>query len=310
VAALHAALNDRTRRPPLARALMQADLWSAHDGFVSIPQQRLSLSSRATLDEVTTLIARLIGHISLTRDEIAALPDNYRDAQRSMDLPDLFRDGGDWLEFIWTPLRMHDHEAHHRRAARIMIRPRVRPPDVSLFLSALRDEHPVRSVSAAALVEQLLLIDRTGRVVPSPIVQKVEIRTFGDPGGVSLLNSVRTLEVSRRRILSDPSTGGFVPFDDTAEAYLPVAGNDYGFATPHRPQRGSEPTMTTLHVRCTACHGPDNTALMSLRFAGPPESLPPVRTLRQPNDEHARAVASAKQARDDYKRLVAAAFPR
>jgi hypothetical protein len=99
-----------------------------------------------------------------------------------------------------------------------------------------------------------------------------------------------------------------VRFDDGEEAYLTVSGNDYGFATPAQPLN-SEPTVTTMRVRCGACHGQDGFHAMSfaLTDAG---TLPPPRALPQPNDERARAVAAAKEQRDDFKRLVAAAFSR
>jgi hypothetical protein len=189
-----------------------------------------------------------------------------------------------------------------------MVRPAARPAETAAFLSALRHQYPLRSASGVALVEQLLLIDRTGHVVPSPLVQDVQVRTFNDPGGPGRSTVVSQFELSRRQILSDPASGGFVRFDDRAEAYLTVAGNDYGFASPALPLN-SEPTITTLRVRCNACHGGDGFHFMSFSIVGE-EQLPPPRALPQPNDERVRVVAAKKEARDDFKRLVALAFPR
>jgi len=310
VGALTAALNDRAPRSPLARALMQADLWSAYDGltvaagFVS-PMVARARGASPALDEVNGLIATLIGRIALTQSEIDSLPDNYARARQSMPLPDLFNGRGDWIEFVFSPIRMHDQEMQYRKAARIMVRPAGRPSDAAAFLSALRQQYPLRSASGVALVEQLLLIDRTGRVVPSPLAQDVQIRMFNDPAGPGRSTVVSEFELSRRRMLSDPASGGFVRFDDRAEAYLTTSGNDYGFASPAAPLN-SEPTITTLRVRCNACHGADGFHLMSFSLVSE-EGIPPPRALPQPNDERVTAVARAKEARDDFKRLIEAA---
>lgn len=313
VRALTAALGDRTPRTPLARALMQADLWSAYDGLAGVatslrPMVERSRAAAPALDEVSGLIATLIGQIALTRAQIAALPDNYGRARQSMTLPDVFNGRGEWIEYVFSPVRMHDEETQYRKASRIMVRPVDRHAGTAAFLSALRHQFPLRSASGVALVEQLMLIDRTGHVVPSPLVQDVQLRTFIDPAGPARSTVVSEFELSRRRILSDPASGGFVRFDDRAEAYLAVSGNDYGFASPARPLH-SEATITTLHVRCNTCHGGDGFHFMSFAIVGE-ERLPPPRALPQPNDERARMVAEKKESRDDFKRLVAAAFRR
>ena len=308
--ALNAALADATPRTPLARALMQADVWSAHDVIAEMLRERrdLDAGTRAAADEAETLIARLIGRLALTRAEIAALPDTYAQARRSLALPDLFRGGGDWLEVAWTTFHLHENAAHQRRAARVLMHPAARPANVPAFLANAVSEHPLRSFSAVALVEQMMLVDRSGRVVASPIARNVQLRTFTPAAdGAFRSSAVSELELSRRKILANPSGVGFLRFDDAADAYLPTAGNDYGFASPALPQ--SEPTISTLRLRCSGCHGPDGTHIVSFSVAGPAE-LPPPRALPQPNDERVRAVAVAKEARDDFKRLTAAAFGR
>ena len=57
-----------------------------------------------------------------------------------------------------------------------------------------------------------------------------------------------------------------------------------------------------------ACHGPEGGGFMTFNLiSGPGVPLPPVVRLRQPNDDRARHVAAAKEARDDFRRLVEAA---
>lgn len=309
--ALQAALADPRPRVPLARALMQADLWSAYDVLAATQKERardLDAQAAAAADQARRLIATLIGRLALTSSEIASLPDNYERARQAFALPDLFRDNGEWLEVAWAPFHVHEDASDNRRATRVLMRPGARPGNVPAFLAAAAREYPPKSLAAVALVERMMLVDRSGRVAASPLTRTVQLRTFtrsadGTPGPAS----VSELELSRRRILADASSGGFVRFDERAEAYVTTAGNDYGFASPSFPQ--TEPTISTLRVRCTACHGADNTLVVSFSVHDP-KVLPPPRALPQPNDERVTAVARAKEARDDFTRLVAAAFPR
>ena len=128
--------------------------------------------------------------------------------------------------------------------------------------------------------------------MPTPIVSDVQIRAFTRGGRGTLLSTAASeFELSRRRALSDPSSSSFVRFDDEAEAYLSVAGNDYGLATPaFGPAGQTQPIIGTLRARCSQCHGRDGAHIMSFA-AIDPERLPPPRALPQPNDERARAAA-------------------
>jgi hypothetical protein len=307
--ALNAAFEDPTVRTPLARALMQIDLWSAYDPLSAIADQpQRDAREKARAADLTALLAKMIRRIALTPAEAAALPNNYEDARRSTPLPDLFRPGGEWLEVVWAPFHVHDEEANHRRFARVYMRPVSRPSDITSFLTAATRQYPQTAFSAVALVMRAMVVDTSGHVVPTPIVSDVQIRAFTRDGRGALLSTASTeYELSRRRILSEPSRGGFLRFDDRAEAYLAVAGNDYGFATPaFGPVGQTQPTVSTLHTRCNQCHGANGSHIMSFAVQDP-DRLPAPRALPQPNDERARAVAQQKEARDDFKRLIEAA---
>jgi hypothetical protein len=65
-------------------------------------------------------------------------------------------------------------------------------------------------------------------------------------------------------------------------------------------------TVATLRTRCSACHGATNVGIFSFA-AQEPERMPPPRILAQPNNDRAAFVAAEKAARDDFKRLMAAA---
>jgi hypothetical protein len=304
VAALDGALADRTDRSPLARVLMQVDLWSAFDPLEAIQDGHDTAAARQAAGELTARLAKLIGRVALAPKEIGALANNYEAARRAEPLPDLFNPGGPWIEIVWGQDRMHDAEEQFRRSSRVFVRPIVRPPDTAAFLKTITTGPQPPVLAATALVMQVVAIDRSGRAVPTPLIRDVQIRTFARDTSGAVTASMSEYELSRRRLLSNPSDG-FLQFDDRAEAYLATAGNDYGFATPDLAAR-KPPTIATLHTRCLLCHGPDGAHVMSFAVTDP-ALMPQPRALPQPNDERARYVAQKKEARGDFTRLVALA---
>jgi hypothetical protein len=135
--ALQYALHEKEAAPRsrVARALMQSDLWAAHD-LLFIPllqadEKELGERRRNLVD----LLARLIRKIALTTEEIKSLPDNYA-AMRQQALPDLFRKESGWMEVQWFPGRQHDADSGYRRVSRIFLKPAHPPSDVQKFLDA------------------------------------------------------------------------------------------------------------------------------------------------------------------------------
>lgn len=310
--ALNDAYNEHAVRPALHRALMQSDLWSAYDALardVGIAGARPSDARREQAAALLPRLARLIGKLALPADEIARLPDNYA-AARSANaaLPDLFAADGPWMEVVRSPHRMHDDAADFRRASRVFIRPVRRPDSESRFLGRVGDQRDVSEIAATALVMQLLVVDSKGQVVPTRLVSDAQIRTFARDGRGALRGDVDEYELSRRRLIDAPSSGGFVHFGGTDPAYLPLAGNDYGFATPARDSHGeTAPILATLATRCSACHGPNGATFMTFNLIPAPDgSLPPIVRLHQPNDDRGRDVAARKETRDDFRSLLEA----
>jgi hypothetical protein len=309
--ALAAALSEHTPRSSLARALMQMDLWSAFDRLASVERVRGPARSPMHITRASalrSLIARMIGRIALTPTQIAALPDNYEAARRTLSLPDAFHGAADWLEVAWADFHMHEQEADQRRVTRAFMRPAGKPSDVSSFLKAATREFPPNRFDAVALVTRAMLLDSSGRVVASPLATDIQVRTFSRDGRGTVVSAKAVQhELSRRRLLSNAASGGFVTFADQAEAYLPSAGNDYDFATPVFGTSGpAAAVISTLRERCGGCHGRVGIGIASFSVMDP-EALPPPRALPQPNTERARAVAAAKESRDDFKRLIEAA---
>jgi hypothetical protein len=306
VRALDAALAEPQMRPAIDRALMQSDLWSAFDVLSSLAHARgVDAPSRLLASPLLDRLARLIAKIALTRAEIERLPDNYAAARRSGAVPDLFAPAGPWIEVEWGKERMHDgsESSAYRQAARVFVRPL---PSLygRLLLLALAEQRP--ATTAVALVRQMMLVDRDMRVVPAPVIVEAQVRTFDrDAAAAHVSTTFEEFELSRRVMRGRPTGGGFVRFDGRAPAYLAVAGNDYGFATPELVGMDvGAPVLGTLRTRCNGCHGPDGSHLMSFSLVGG-DTLPPPIAFTQPNDIRVRYVAAKKEERPEFAHLVA-----
>jgi hypothetical protein len=303
--ALTDALQERADRTPLARASMQSDAWAAYDilfrKYGSGYENKEGEGRRARRDKLLGLLAKLIRRLALSSKEIEALPDNYAAAASAHHLPDLFAPDSAWMEVRRGTGREHDYVADSRRAARVFIKPAKPPRDVDEFLSGLRDARGFTpQLSAVALVTQNLLIDDTGKVVPSPLTYEVQLRTFvKDEKAQSVHTDLQQYEVSRRLLLSEPKTGGFVASDDKAPAYLPMACNDYGFAG---NSQAGQPVLVSLRTRCMHCHGEQVATVITFGTVQKPPP-PPVVRLRPTDNDCARDVARLKLESSDFKAL-------
>ena len=314
LATLHGVQRTAASRPPLARALMQADLWSAFDMVHALT--RIRRASEATgcvapqpgrrqqeYDRAETLLSFLattMRALALSRDEIARLPDTYSVAAKRLGLPDLLGNRTGWMEIRWFPRRSHDDAAGYRRASRVFARPAARPDDEAAFLTRLCGQQGDArgALDSVALLTQLLLVATDGTVVPSSIAFDVQFR--GSAGAVP------EYELSRRRLLSSPATGGLVPVEADTPAYMPSAGNDFSFATP--PRLDAEPVIAPLATRCSVCHGTAAGVGQLRSFSkilAPGLAVPPVVRLTSDRNVHAEDVAGHKMEMDDFKSLRA-----
>jgi hypothetical protein len=309
VAALDGVRRTASSRPGVARALMQADLWSAYDMLHTIlaprPGRRAADAGERELRARTLLplIATTMRALALSEKEIAALPDTYSAAVRQLGLPDLLGNRSGWIEIRWLPQRIHDTAAGHRRATRVFLRPAQPPKDERAFLNQFRahqGDH-LSALDSVALLIQLLLIRSDGTVVPSPITYEAQFRgNAARIGGVE----IPQYELSRRLLLTSPSTGGLVGLEANAPAYLPMAGNDFSFAT--APRLDGDPVLAPLSRKCAMCHGagPGVGTLMTFsvhkKRDGP---MLQVDRLVSAQNLHAGEVAKRKMALEDFKVL-------
>ena len=295
--ALRDAQNDRTGRSPLARALMQSDLWSAFDILDAYPADRFSEQPDVPLG----MLAQLIKKVALTPSEVDALPDNFSLSVRKYGLPDIFRPSSGWLEVQWFTHRDHDEAASFRRVSRVFVKPA--PPtggDTQEFLDSLRGygNNPVPVLDGVAIVNQLLLIDNRGNLRPSAITTDAEFRFFPKASdGTPNPTEIQQYELSRRLILKNGAAAGFVVEGNDAPAYLPGAGNDLRFA--------STPMLVKLRTRCAACHGSDlNLVLTFASHIAPTRSTTHVKQLDPASHAEADFVMSQKVNQQNWKDLL------
>lgn len=295
---------------PLARALMQSDLWATYDLLHATVRDGAGPSAEAVerrqrTEHLLTLLAHAIGTVALSRSEISALPDTYEGARRAHALPDLFNPKSGWMEIRWFPTRMHERAVDSRRAVRVFLKPVRTPDDEQAFLNRFRTAHGGHAgpLEAVALLIQTLLVSNDGSVVPSPITYEVQIRRF-DPARSSRGARVVQYELSRRQLLQAPESGGFTTLDEEAPVYLPIAGNDFSFAT--RPALDAEPLLVPLRRRCQACHDANSERLITFAMTTAPDRpAPEVERLDPSENRHGREVAERKATLDSWRSLKA-----
>jgi hypothetical protein len=299
--ALNEALRESRVRSPLARALMQADLWAAYD-HVYLAQAQNKVA-RERKEKLLDLLARMIKKLALTRPEIAALPDNFAAARFGFAL---FAPEGGWIEVEHHPRRAHERNTDYRRVARVFLKPRGRVTDRRTWLTIMRDGNgSPRGLEAAALVTQLLLIDTEATIVPTSLTYEVQTRSFTyRDNELSTKVDVAEAELSRKRLLLEARDGGLRRMGTRTPALLPRAGNDYGMPFPtDDPPGPGPPVLVPLPFRCDACHGESPGTVFTLQ-KGINREAPPIRPLDTRKNEHAQSVIERKINREDFKLLI------
>lgn len=313
VSALQDALNDTTPRTPVARALFQSDLWSAYDilHWDLFPQDQGTILDTHK-HVISDLLARLIKKIALTPQEIESLPDNYAVASAHFSLPDLFSPTSDWIELQWFVGRAHDVQAEFRRVSRVLVKPAHPPQSRQKFLESLRDQHgnATSDLAGAVILIQPLLIGSDGHLAASHLTTDVEVRLFQwSADGKLQKTDIHTYELGRSVILCFPETGGLVVRDENSPVYL-SAGGSYGFAESAfrpsgAPEESKTPLVVKLRTRCSFCHGPELTGLMSFEITTPSNlPNPPVKVLDQSAHQAAQNVMKMKYSRAEWRSLA------
>jgi hypothetical protein len=312
--ALHEALDEQDNgkanvpRSLIARALMQSDLWAAHDIFFNplLPADEKELGERRRV--AIDLLARLIRKFAPTPAEIKSLPDNYSSAMRHHPLPDLFRKNSGWIEVQWFPGREHDNQAGYRRVSRIFLKPTHPARNMQKFLNARprQNETPATDLDGVALVMQLLVIDTRGNVRPTKLTTDVEVRRFERTSeGTFKRTAIQVCEISRKIFLRDPGLGGLVEEEESSPAYV----GGHSFASNYFPigigqfQVGP-PVQIKLRTRCAMCHRDSNLTQVRTFSTVMPPHPPRVKQLDPAANQEADFDIAAKRKRDDFQSLL------
>jgi hypothetical protein len=308
--ALQDALHENGSRALVARALMQSDLWSAHDilfvPFLPADEKTLGGRRRIAVD----LLAQLMRKVALTPEEIKELPNNYSDANKQYPLPDLFHQESGWIETQWFPDRQHDRDAGYRRVSRIFVKPSHPPLGVQMDVQKFLDARPGQNAAdldGVALVMQLLLIDTMGNLHPTSLSNDIRLIHYGRASdGSYKKTSVQVWELSRKSLLHDPQSGGLMAQDENFPSY---AVQNYNFANNYYETAGGQthvgpPVQVRLRTRCAACHQNNNlTQVRTFAIAVPPHP-PRVRQLDPTANEEAEFDITQKKKRKDFQELL------
>ena len=198
-------------RDPVRKALLERNLWAVFDWSVSSDGDH-AVERR----ELQIRLAEVLRRLALTTGEIKSLPDNYAQAvtsgafateydpanrNRPFLPPDLLQPHGPWvcIKGDWKPVaENHVAEVSGRSRFFVFVRlPQGRQATLDYFQSlwnvaepwAAGELDPTRGSlnpklpqfpigTQVALLRQMMLFDRNGALVPTPITESVQIRVY------------------------------------------------------------------------------------------------------------------------------------
>lgn len=279
--------GERLVADPLKRAVFQHDLWAVFDWLASNSEGDKTPARTALMQRVARVIRRVAltkSQIDALPDTYAAavasgtFVDRGDRSQQGPLLPrDLFEAAGPWIAVGGTQPIAPQHAGELGRSAFIVLwsvpggsantaaylrklwdfpQPYVvdqsfqLPRDGELRVKPNPALPAVPDGTRIALVRKMMLIDNTGAIVPSAVVQSIQLRAF--PG-----RQFSEIQMSRADLFAGragglrmigPDEGGFLTFSSK------------GLDTFERNERGSAPgpvrTRPVL-AGCTNCHQVD-----------------------------------------------------
>ena len=286
--------GERLISDPLKRAVFQHDLWAVFDWLASV-----SNGDTATRSALMRRVARMMRRVALPRRTIDALPDAYAAAVASggfadASLPrDLFSSTGPWVSVGGRQPIVPQHTAELGRSTFTVL---WNVPGGSVetvkYLQTLwnfpepfvADEMfqfarngevraklnpalpPIPEGTRIALVRKMLLIDDSGAIVPSDLIESIQLRGF--PG-----QAFSELKMSRAALFAGTSGGlRVVSADERDFITFSAQGVD--------PFEHASETASFTHREldgCISCHHvnfePATATVLSLRQMLRPDSL-------------------------------------
>ncbi len=181
---------------PIHRALLQRHLWTVFDATVPRSHRRPK-SFMERRQSVQRVLAALIQRLALSQKEIKTLPDTLTATLKSGKYPQKY-DPKDRLkpflpsdlytkESSWICLgKVNDYDSDHAAMAkwRSAFFQFIRLPDgrkaSEEYIKKLNKREQFPAGTQFALIGQALLIDDKGNIVPSPIINSIQLRTYLD----------------------------------------------------------------------------------------------------------------------------------
>jgi hypothetical protein len=261
-------------RDPLKRAMFQRDLWAVFDWAASrsepFASQRQALMTR---------LAQIIRKVALSREEILSLPDNYtleiEEETFPADVP-IDNSGAAFLpsdifhpERAWVPIGREGgpvamtHTESFPFFGRSVFLVYVRWPggrEASLkFIESLNTGlPPVPAVGLdLALARRMMLIDESGDLTLSPLVESIQLRHF------SSRRHFHDFELNRVRLLGGKGGGLALKTD----LFMLFMGHGDVFEFPDIPEM-----QAAIPEICKACHFEYPRSIIS--YSRDPFSLP------------------------------------
>jgi hypothetical protein len=278
--------GERAVEDPLKRAILQRDLWAVFDWTASnddLPEQRRELESR---------LAVAIHRLALTPEQIRALPDTYDAAVATKRFasaydprnpgepflpPDLFRSDGQWVclsAHSGEPTALQHFYFSGRSGFLVFMRlpggrdatlayiERLRssgqPPLLGDFLNLALPQFPVGT--HVALVRQLIVVDSTGKMVPTKLTESVQLRVYHaiTPGKryMNYINGPSShdqdffeFRMSRPELFAGRN-GGLVAVGPTETEFATFNSHGMDAFDPASPLEG----QNVILKRCGGCH--------------------------------------------------------
>ena len=205
---------ERALADPLKHAILQHDFWAVFDWAAARDEEDVQF--RRERNELCLRLAEAIRRLALTAQEIRALPDNYSaavaagqfattyepgDSRRAFLPPELFRPDGPWV-CLSAHLEEPTAIVHFTGRSRFLVFLRLPGPRAATleYLEKLRasgepplvpdSSHPPSSTllnqrlpqfpvgTQVALVRQMILIDREGKLMSTPLTDLIELRGY------------------------------------------------------------------------------------------------------------------------------------
>ena len=216
--------GQRLITDPLMRAVFQHDLWAVFD-WLATTNDRYPPETRHPREtgELQVRLAKVIKSVALTKNQINALPSNFRAAVASKAFsarydpehntraflpPEMDEPAGPWVtinSFVEPVAIPHAREFSSSAFAVMINLPGGRnatiaylkklwdfpeafvadttfPAERRLMLNPELPQFP--SSTQFALIRRMLLIDADGEIVPSNLIESIQIRVFHDPSTV------------------------------------------------------------------------------------------------------------------------------